>query len=161
MTHDAIYLREACKVGAHESQDHQTQNGALLRSKRGLVVTAANVLPPMVVPTEERMARPNKYKFIEHAERAVIYAAAKAGIPTDGAVLYCPWFACADCARAIILAGITRVVGHTKPRIQSPERWVESILAADQMFHEAGVEIELLQAELGVRYLFNGGWLEL
>lgn len=161
MTHDAIYLREACKVAAHESQDKQTQNGALLRSRRGYIVTAANRLPFGVIPCGERLERPTKYQFIEHAERGAIYAAAKAGIATAEATLYCPWFACADCARAIICAGITRVVGHHKTRVHSPEHWAESILQADQMLREADIQIELLTEELGVRYLFNGAELEL
>lgn len=161
MTHDAVFLREACRVGAHESQDPHTQNGALLRSRQGYVVTAANCLPHNVLTTAERLERPTKYQFIEHAERGVIYAAAKAGIITAGATLYCPWFACADCARAIICAGITRVVGHTKPRSFSPGRWVASIEAADQMLREAAIELVLLDDVLDVRYMFNGEFIDL
>lgn len=161
MTHDAIYLREACKIAAHESQDKHTQNGALLVSRRGYVVSAANRLPPLVTVSNERLERPVKYQYVEHAERGVIYAAAKAGIAAEGATLYCPWFACADCARAIICAGVVRVVGHKKPRIHSPQRWAESILVADQMLREADVQVDLLTDDLGVRYLFNGDWLEL
>jgi len=160
MTHDAIYLREACKVGQMESQDPHTQNGALLRAASGEIVVAANRLPPEVVVSEARLARPAKYQFVEHAERGAIFAAAKAGIRTHNATLYCPWFACADCARAIILAGITRVVGHTVPRSQANGRWAESIAAADQMLRESGVQIELLDERLGVSYTFNGGTIE-
>ena len=160
MTHDAIFLREACKVAAFESQDIHTQNGALLRSNRGYVVTAANCLPP-IVATPERLARPSKYQFIEHAERNVIFAAARAGICTQDAYLYCPWFACADCARAIIQAGITKVIGHVKPRALTPDRWRETIEIADTMLAEANVETVLLDDELGVSYLFNGKILEL
>lgn len=160
MTHDAIYLREACRAGIAESQDKHTQNGALLRSARGIVITAANRLPPIVV-TENRLERPEKYMFIEHAERNVIYAAARAGIGTHGATLYCPWFACADCARAIIQCGVAKVVGHVKPRLCTPTRWKSSIAAADAMLWEAGVEMLFLDEPLGVSYLFNGEPFEL
>lgn len=160
MTHDAIYLREACKIAAIESTDPHTQNGALLRSKRGFVVTAANQLPP-IVATAERLARPEKYSYIEHAERHVIYRAARAGIPTEDAVMYCPWFACADCARAIILAGINRVVGHVVPRKVTPERWAKTIEIADTMLREAGVEIVLLNEVLDARFMFNSAFLDL
>lgn len=160
MKHDAIFLREACKVGLAESHDPHTQNGALLRAYNGAIVVAANRLPPEVVVSTARLERPAKYQFVEHAERGAIFAAAKAGIATDRATLYCPWFACADCARAIILAGVTRVVGHTVPRAQANGRWAESIAAADQMLREAGVQIELLDDKLGVSYLFNGSTIE-
>jgi dCMP deaminase len=53
---------------------------------------------------------------MEHAERDAIYKAAFVGMQTEGATLYVPWFACADCARAIIAAGITRVVGNSLAR---------------------------------------------
>jgi dCMP deaminase len=160
MTHDAIYLREACKVGRMDSQDPHTQNGALLRAHSGEIVVAANRLPPEVVVSEARLARPAKYQFVEHAERGAIFAAAKAGIATHNATLYCPWFACADCARAIILAGITRAVGHSVPRSHANGRWADSIAAADQMLREAGVRMELLDEPLGVSYLFNGSIIE-
>lgn len=160
MTHDAIYLREACKVAIAQSHDRHTQNGALLRSRRGYVVTAANQLPPIVI-SDERLARPAKYQYLEHAERNVIYTAARAGICTEAAHLYCPWFACADCARAIIQSGIVRVIGHVKPRLRTPERWRETIEIADTMLREAGVETVLLDEPLGISYRFNGEPLEL
>lgn len=160
MTHEAIYLREACRVAALESQDPRTQNGALLRARNGCVVTAANQLPPIVV-TPERIGGEKKYSYMEHAERHVIYKAARAGIATHDATLYCPWFACADCARAIILAGVSRIVGHAKPRLLTPDRWKETIARADDMFHESGVEFVLLDEPLGVSFLFDSQLLEL
>lgn len=160
MSPDALYLREACRVAVEESTDLHTQNGAFLRSKNGYFVAAANQLPP-IESLPERFERPLKYSFIEHAERNAIYQAARKGIATHNATLYCPWFACCDCARAIILAGISRVVGHVKTRVLTPDRWKESVALADQMFQEAGVEISLLDEVLGVRYRFNGEWFEL
>lgn len=160
MSPDALYLREACRVAVEESTDPHTQNGAFLRTKSGYFAAAANQLPP-IEALPERFERPLKYSFIEHAERNVIYQAARKGIATHNATLYCPWFACTDCARAIILAGISRVVGHAKARVLTPERWRESVALADQMFQEAGVEIALLEDVLGVRYRFNDEWLDL
>lgn len=158
---DVIFLREACKIAAHESEDARTQNGALLRAPNGVFVTAANRFPIGVVSSLERQEATAKKHYIEHAERGAIFAAARAGIKTAGATLYCPWFACSDCARAIICAGITEIVGHTKPRIYTPDRWKESIEIADGMLAEAGVKCRLIDDELGVRYLFNGEWFDI
>lgn len=160
MNRDAIFLREACRIAAAESTDPHTQNGALLRARNGSVIGAANQLPA-IVATSERLARPAKYMYIEHAERHVIYKAARFGLATNDATLYCPWYACADCARAIIMAGITRVVGHVKPRALTPERWLETIRVADSMFAEADVETVLLDDELDARFLFNGEFVNL
>lgn len=160
MTHDAIYLREACRVAAAESHDLRTQNGALLRAKDGQIITAANQFPP-IIRTQERQSNANKYSYIEHAERHVVYRAAQAGICTKGATLYCPWFACAECARAIILSGVSRVVGHVKPRLLTPERWRQTIEIADQMFNEAGLDLLFIDDKLDVKFLFDDNQIEL
>lgn len=157
---DIFFLREACVHAAAFSTDPKTQNGAILVSRMGEVVMAANTTPPIEIKPE-RLERPQKYLYIEHAERNAIYAAAKQGVRTDGATLYCPWFACADCARAIIQAGITRVVGHSIPWRQTPDRWKESVKAADDMLAEAKIVCEYLHDPLGVSFLFDGELLEL
>lgn len=160
MTYDGIYLREACKVAAAESQDSRTQNGAILRTKAGHVVSAANKFPPIAL-TDERRHNDTKYSYIEHAERHVIYLAARYGLATNDSTLYCPWFACADCARAIILAGVSRVVGLAKLRQLTPARWQASIDIADAMFGEAGVKLQLLDEQINATLLFNGELLTL
>lgn len=48
-------------------------------------VMACNTFPERVTP---RLERPEKYAFIEHAERNGIYHAAKYGIVLNGATLY-------------------------------------------------------------------------
>jgi dCMP deaminase len=45
-----------------------------------------------------------------HAETNAITYAAKKGIATEGAIMYCTDSPCETCAKAIINAGITRVV---------------------------------------------------
>lgn len=160
LARDVKFLVAACRYAAKFSADPHTQNGALLVSRMGEVVLAANTLPS-VEATPDRLVRPKKYLYIEHAERNAIYAAAKTGVKTSKATLYCPWFACADCARAIIQAGIQRVVGHIVPYTLTPDRWKESVQAANDMLQEAGVVCSYLDVELGVSFLFNGELLEL
>lgn len=151
MNGDEIFLREACRAALTQSQDRHTQNGALLRAVTGEIVTAANRFPPNVMLTAERLQRPLKYEFIEHAERGVIFAAASAGICTHRATLYCPWFACADCARAIICAGITEVVGLAYPEPHG--RWKDSVLRGDEMLREAGIVCRRIVNKLGIKIL--------
>ncbi len=158
---DTDALTMAARYGAKYSQDPHTHNGAGLVTRHGHHVWAANRFPEGVIIAADRLERPNKYRFIEHAERNVIFKAAQHGFATNGATLYCPWFACADCARAIICAGISRVVGHIKPRLHTTERWQATIELADHMLREAGVQITLLNDELGIKYLFDGTEFEL
>lgn len=47
---------------------------------------------------------------VEHAERNLIYFAAKHGIPLEGTTLYVTHAPCEPCARAIKAAGIIKVI---------------------------------------------------
>lgn len=135
-------------VVARESPDPSTQNGALLWNSAGqLIGVDHNRFPQGVEYTAERFERPLKYEVIEHAERNAIYWAAAAGRKTLYSTMVAPWAACSDCARAIIQAGVKRLVRHQQATdhansLAAPGKdWSGSISTADQMLHEAGVEI--------------------
>jgi dCMP deaminase len=155
---DLFYLRIAVELAQTQSDDPHTQNGAVLVARRGDLVGAANGFPLGVAALDARRERPMKYSYIEHAERNVIYTAARRWMPTKGATLYCPWFACADCARAIICAGITEVVGLAHPPSHGP--WQESCDRGDEMFREAGVKYRRLETKLGLFVLRDGKQIE-
>lgn len=156
MDRDTGYLIKAYKTAA-ESPDLSTQNGAVIRTVDGRLVRACNELPYRVAAKQERLERPLKYQFTEHAERNAIYFAARHGIRLEGSTMYVPWFACADCARAIIQSGIIRVVGHKQMMDGTPEHWKESIARAFEMLGEAGIETKLVDAVLGgPKIKFNG-----
>lgn len=75
--------------------------------------------------------------------------------------MYASWAACADCARAIIQAGIAKVVTHKATVDMSPDHWKESIDQAFEMFKEAGVQLEMVDAVLnGPKIRFNGKYWE-
>lgn len=153
---DLEYLRLAYQYAAVWSDDPDTQNGAVIVPVNGGVVSGANRLPFGVSETPERLLRPQKYLWMEHAERDAIYAAAAAGVCTQGAKLYCPWFACPDCARAIIQAGIAEVIGHERPFSLTPARWVEPIETARQMLDEADVKMTVIGGDTGIAIKFDG-----
>jgi dCMP deaminase len=156
------WLRIAAQEAASGSDDPHTQNGAVLvPATASYVCIGVNRVPSGVWAAPGRLRRPEKYGYIEHAERAAIYAAARVGTPTLGATLYCPWFSCMDCARAIIMAGISEVVGHVRPRAATPDRWTEQIVKAEAMLVEARVNIRWLAGPLGVTIRFNGEEMEL
>lgn len=87
---------------------------------------------------DERHERPAKYKWTEHAERNAIYHAARTGTPIEGAVMYLPWYPCADCARAIIQCGLKELICY-EPN-WNDKTWGEDFKIAAQMLSEAGVK---------------------
>lgn len=136
-------------VRATRSPDPSTQNGSILADREGGLYTpvletlSCNEFPFDVKYTDDRWERPAKYAYIEHAERNSIYRAALLGIPTEGLTMFCPWAACADCARAIIQCGLDELV-TVDPTGNTSERWQESIAVAMGMLAEAGVHVTML-----------------
>lgn len=100
------------------SDDPSTQCSALIvDSDLNILAGSYNSFPNNVAITKERLERPKKYEFMEHAERNAIYAAAKQGISTLNTTMYLNYFpsCCSDCVRAIVQSGIKTVVGPNIP----------------------------------------------
>ncbi|MEI6191305.1 MAG: cytidine/deoxycytidylate deaminase family protein [bacterium] len=73
-----------------------------------------------------------------HNEQNAITQAARMGVATDGATLYCMMTPCYTCAKLIINAGIKRVVA---------EKDYHAGARSKEVFKEAGVLYELLNEE--------------
>ena len=102
-----------------------------------------------------------KYQYLEHAERTAIFRAGAEGIATKDSILYCPWFACVDCARAIICAGVKECIGVKQLRDSTPERWLETVRLAESMLIEAGVKCTYLEEAIGCEMFQDGHFVKL
>jgi dCMP deaminase len=140
----AKYLDVASAIGAL-SKDSSTQVGAIAIGKGGeFVASGWNGAPRRCaadVQGDPRSARPEKYFWFSHAELNTITNAARVGVALAGCTLVVTHFPCMDCARAIVQAGIVKVVTH-KPEAGFAERWEEHISRAMRLFDECGVEVE-------------------
>ncbi|MBW2736841.1 MAG: dCMP deaminase family protein [Deltaproteobacteria bacterium] len=125
-------------VVAKRSKDTSTQLGAVIVGPdHEIRSTGYNCFPRGIDDdVEARYERPEKYKWIEHAERNAIYNAARMGTPLKGCTVFVPWIPCTDCARAIIQVGMVEVVVED---IQVPDRWREDFHRSLTMLEEAGV----------------------
>ena len=95
--------------------------------------------------TKKRYEKPQKYMWVEHAERNAIYTAGRNGVSLDGCKMYVTYFPCCDCARAIIQSGIKEVYSP-KPD-WSHHKWGESWKVSKQMFDECGVKVKFIENE--------------
>jgi dCMP deaminase len=134
----AVHLRNAYKFAWNNSPDPSTRVGAVIITQNFGPIYGCNCLPPGL--DVDLTNRALKYKVIEHAERDAIFKATKVGYSLEGAIMYCPWAACCDCARAIVLSGIKEVVCHGNALDQTPERWREDIGYAKKIFECGGVK---------------------
>jgi len=155
------YMRLAYNLAAEISPDPSTQVGALLihPSQQEILYGVNHLLPGYPKSPADLTDRARKYKIIEHAERDVIYKAARLGFPTNEAIMVCPWAACTDCARAICLSGVKRVISHADALDQTPSRWQEDLQMAKEIFKSANVEYVFWRGSVGAcRNLFNGAY---
>lgn len=151
------WLAEAYQE-ALNSPDPSTQNGAIvLDSDYNELGRGCNTFTPGVDITPDKLERPLKYSYIEHAERNAVFACLRT-ITTQPngewkakarpAVMICPWAACTECARAIIQSGIKTLVRHQDASDRSPDRWIESIEFSDDLLYAAGVDIIRVKGSL-------------
>lgn len=136
---DARFLELASLI-ASWSKDTSTKVGCVVVGPtRDIRATGYNGLPRFVNDNvSERLERPAKYLWTEHAERNAFYQASRYGISLEGCSLYSTLFPCADCARGIIQVGIKEVISPTPVH---NERWNENWDVTGKMFEEAGIMV--------------------
>ena len=141
------YYLEICRVVAKRSKDPSTQVGCIIVGPAHEIrSTGYNSLPRRVRDDlPERLERPEKYLWVEHAERNAIYNAARAGTALEGCTLYTDLVPCMDCARAIVQAGLVEVVtDETRFAKYSSPKYNEHFERTMTLFEEAGVRIRVI-----------------
>ncbi|WP_093324170.1 deaminase [Shimia haliotis] len=144
---DTLSVRKQLQEVSTKSDDPDRQVGAVIYAPDGRVVSAsANKL---VTPRNEkysvRTSRVDnqKYYWIEHAERGAIFSALKNGIDLSECLMAVSLFPCADCARAIIQAGIPTLLA---PRVSDLEtRHQRTMFAAIDILSEARIRVLWLE----------------
>lgn len=141
MSWDEMFIRQAM-LFAKKSKDPSTKVGCIIVGDgnsvlsmgfngfpRGVHETMSKTVFPEIgnplvyheetVLHEERWKRPDKYNWVEHAERNAIYNAARHGVRLAGArayINYEPYNSiCEGCARALIQSGIVEIIGPDIP----------------------------------------------
>jgi dCMP deaminase len=135
---------DMARLVATWSKDRSRTCGAVIVDDRNVVVALGwNGFPRGVDDdVDARHERPAKYLWTEHAERNAIYNAAACGHATRGCTMILPWYPCADCARAIIQAGLVCIV-CIEPD-WNDHIWAEAFAVTREMLTEAGVTVRFL-----------------
>ena len=143
MNWDEYFINIAEQVKL-KSKDKKTQIGVVIVGKDNEIVSTGynSFARGINDDVDERQERPEKYFWFEHAERNAIYNAARIGVSTLGTTMYMTCgISCADCARAIINSGISKIVLREGKGAKG-NKWNESAERSMIMFKEAGVIVE-------------------
>ena len=143
MNWDEYFINIAHQIKL-KSKDQKTHIGVVIVGKDNEIVsTGYNSFPRGINDDlQERQERPEKYYWFEHAERNAIYNAARIGVSTLNTTMYMTCdISCADCARGIINAGISKIV-FSKSNKPWNTIWKDSAERSIQMFKEAGIDVK-------------------
>lgn len=132
-------LAGEAEAEAARSLDWWRRVGAAIRLADGAVWSASNEhLPHPQAPYAVGDPRSNFFQGVHlelstavHAEAALIARAARAGVATEGAVMYVTDFPCPPCAKLIAGAGVTRLYFRTG----------YAVLDGRDVLERAGVEL--------------------
>jgi len=130
---------------AAKSKDPNTKVGCIVVGPDNEIrATGYNSFPRGIndsIPA--RLERPEKYLWIEHAERNAIYNAARTGAALKDCRLYVSLIPCMDCARGIVQAGITEVIYDFEKQLayKGGATWLESKKRVSTLLCEARVTI--------------------
>ena len=96
---------------AKNSPDEETQVGAIMLSSEGRVIASSfNGFLRGAIDKDLPTKRPDKHKFIQHAERNILYNCAYEGIRTKNTTIICTLSPCLDCLRACFQSGVTTII---------------------------------------------------
>ena len=135
----AEYFRKIAHTVKLKSKDKTTQIGAVVvGSNNEIRSTGYNSFPRGIDDYyESRQERPEKYFWMEHAERNAIINAARIGVSTDRCTLFLTCdIPCVDCTRAIINSGI-KIIFCERDQGAKGEHWDGHRERSIQMMQEA------------------------
>lgn len=105
-----VYM-EMAKSIAKLSPDAETQVGAIMLSEEGRVIsTSFNGYLRGTIDSILPNTRPDKYEYMQHAERNMLYNCCYEGIRTKNTTIVCTLSPCLDCLRACYQAGVKLII---------------------------------------------------
>jgi len=123
------------------SKDDSTKVGCVITDEENTIKSLGYNGHPRGLNDEvaERNARPLKYLYVVHAEINAIVNATRNGVSLKNSTIYCTFFPCNECAKAIINSGIKKLISYEPDFLHS--RWGESFRISHEMLEECGIEI--------------------
>jgi dCMP deaminase len=129
------------------SKDPSTKVGALFISNTShrVLTMGYNGMPRGFDETiDERWKRPEKYMYVEHAERNAIYNACRNGVQLEDSTAFVTLFPCTDCIRAMIQSGVKMIVSLEITDDVS-EQWRENFKYSMEIAKECGIVVKFIK----------------
>jgi dCMP deaminase len=138
------YFLNIAEQVKQKSKDQSTQIGAVIVGEdKEVLSTGYNSFPRGLDDSkQERQERPEKYFWMEHAERNAIYNAARIGVSLKNSIIYLTsGLPCMDCARGIVNSGIKTVYCKQICTTKNKDKWDESQKKSLELLGECDVDV--------------------
>jgi dCMP deaminase len=149
LTSSDQHFLDQCDAAKEASHDPIRKVGAVIVGSAGQIVATGANRPPEGIHLDRqtsfaRIAADTSWKYfmLEHAERNAIALARNEGHMLRGTTMYSSLFPCADCARAIVAAGIGRLVAPNFSGRAEDEKWQEHFKYAVEILRLGGVQLD-------------------
>lgn len=151
------YYMNLCYLIAMKSKDESTHIGAVVVGPDNEIRSTGynSFVRGINDDVAKRQERPEKYFWMEHAERNSVYNSSLIGVSLKDCRMYTNGVPCMDCARAIVQSGIKEVIVDAK--WDSPDKWEENAVRTIVLFDEAKVKIRNWSGELIQIHKFQRG----
>lgn len=139
-----VYFLNIAEQVKLKSKDESTQIGAVIVGEdREVLSTGYNSFPRGLDDSvKERQERPEKYFWMEHAERNAIYNAARIGVSLKNSTIYLTsGLPCMDCARGIVNSGIKTVYCKEVCTTKNKNKWDESQKKSLELLRECDIDV--------------------
>ena len=139
-----VYFLNIAEQVKLKSKDESTQIGAVIVGEdKEVLSTGYNSFPRGLDDSlQERQERPEKYFWMEHAERNAIYNAARIGVSLKNSTIYLTsGLPCMDCARGIVNSGVKIVYCKQVCTTKNKDKWEESQQKSLELLGECGVDV--------------------
>jgi dCMP deaminase len=129
------YFMELAILAAKRSKDSTHQVGScIVDNQNNILSLGYNGMPKGIKDTKDIWSDEQKHLYVVHSE---LNAILNAHCDLQNTILYCTLFPCNECAKAIVQAGIKKVVYLNDFK---PDR--DYMMASKNMLIHAGISIE-------------------
>ena len=113
-----------------------------------IISTGYNGLPRGIKENQERWNRPEKYKYVVHAETNGIYNSSLNGVSLKNSICIVTMFPCSNCAKALVQVGVVKI--YTVEPDLNHTRWGEDYKYSLIILNEALINITYKKDEQNI-----------
>jgi len=126
------------------SKDPSTKVCALFIAPESLQIlsTGYNGFCRGIEESNQRWERPEKYKYVVHAEANGIFNACRNGVSLKDSICIVTLFPCSNCTKGLIQVGVKSII--TKEPDFEHERWGDDFKYSLEMIKEVGIELNYI-----------------